>query len=65
MSTTKKAGHKPELERLQGLHAALMDAMDSSLVRAPLDFQEPGKRILDSGTADGPYIVLALIPPFC
>jgi hypothetical protein len=53
METTKTAGHRPELERLRGLHAALMDGMDGHLVTAPIDFEEPGKRILDSGTADG------------
>lgn len=53
METTKAAGHSPELERLRGLHAALMDGMDGNLVPAPVDFEEPGKRILDSGTADG------------
>lgn len=55
MDTTKKAGHRPEIERLKGLHAALFDAMDKQLVCAPLNFQEPGKRVLDSGTADGRY----------
>lgn len=60
METTKLAGHSPELERLRGLHAALMDGMDEQLVTAPIDFQEPGKRILDSGTADGKIINTSL-----
>ncbi|KAH8731285.1 methyltransferase SirN-like protein [Phaeosphaeriaceae sp. PMI808] len=56
MDMTKKSGHTPELQRLQGLHAALMDSMDQNLICAPIDFKESGKRILDSGTADGIWL---------
>lgn len=37
------------------LHAIYDDAMDGKLSLAPTDLQEPRKRILDSGTADGQY----------
>lgn len=53
MNMTKKAGHAAELQRLADLHAVFLDAMDGKLVLAPINLQEPGKRILDSGTADG------------
>lgn len=55
MNMTKKAGHTAELQRLADLHAVLMDAMNGKLILAPIELQEPGKRILDSGTADGQY----------
>ncbi|KAA8651174.1 hypothetical protein EYZ11_007038 [Aspergillus tanneri] len=56
MNMTKKAGHTAELQRLVDLHAVYDDAMDGKLVLAPIDLQEPGKRILDSGTADGTWL---------
>lgn len=55
MDMTKKAGHTAELERLAALHATYYDAMDGKLVLAPLNLQEPGKKILDCGTADGKW----------
>ncbi|KAH0598266.1 hypothetical protein MHUMG1_03561 [Metarhizium humberi] len=56
MNMTKKAGHTAELQRLVDLHAVFLDAMDGKLVLAPINLQEPGKRILDSGTADGIWL---------
>ncbi|KND88298.1 hypothetical protein TOPH_07103 [Tolypocladium ophioglossoides CBS 100239] len=56
MNMTKKAGHTAELQRLADLHAVFMDAMDGKLILAPINLQEPGKRILDSGTADGIWL---------
>ncbi|KAE8366431.1 S-adenosyl-L-methionine-dependent methyltransferase [Aspergillus caelatus] len=56
MDMTKKAGHTAELERLVALHETYYDAMDGKLVLAPLDLQEPGKKILDCGTADGIWL---------
>ena len=53
MDMTKKAGHMPELQRLIDLHAVYDDAMGGKLVLAPVNLEEPGKRILDAGTADG------------
>lgn len=55
MDMTKKAGHKPELQRLTDLHAVFKDAMNGTFILAPIDLQEPGKRILECGTADGQY----------
>lgn len=56
MEMTKKAGHKPELLRLIDLHAVYDDGMGGKLVLAPVDLEEPGKRILDAGTADGTWL---------
>ncbi|KAL8857425.1 MAG: hypothetical protein Q9178_006052 [Gyalolechia marmorata] len=56
MKTTKEAGHTPEIQRLIDLHAVLNDAMDGQLILAPINLEEPGKRILDSGTADGTWL---------
>ncbi|KAL8721650.1 MAG: hypothetical protein Q9225_001699 [Loekoesia sp. 1 TL-2023] len=53
---TKKAGHTAELQRLADLHAVYEDTMDGKLILAPIDLQEPGKRILDCGTADGTWL---------
>ena len=61
MNMTKEAGHTPEIQRLIDLHAVLNDAMNGQLVLAPINLEDPGKRILDSGTADGEYIC----PPPC
>ncbi|KAL8727350.1 MAG: hypothetical protein Q9166_006118 [cf. Caloplaca sp. 2 TL-2023] len=52
MNMTKKAGHTGELQRLVDLHAVYNDAMDGQLILTPINLEEPGKRILDSGTAD-------------
>lgn len=35
------------------LHAVYNDAMNGQLILTPINLEEPGKRILDSGTADG------------
>ncbi|KAK1979520.1 methyltransferase SirN-like protein [Colletotrichum cereale] len=56
MNMTKNAGHTSEIQRLADLHATYRDAMKGNLVLAPLDLDEPGKRILDSGTADGVWL---------
>lgn len=56
MNMTKEAGHTPEIQRLIDLHAVYNDAMDGQLILAPINLEEPGKRILDSGTADGQSI---------
>ncbi|KAL8885287.1 MAG: hypothetical protein Q9215_006836 [Flavoplaca cf. flavocitrina] len=56
MSMTKEAGHTPEIQRLIDLHAVLNDAMNGQLILAPINLEEPGKRILDSGTADGTWL---------
>jgi len=53
MDMTKKAGHRPELQRLIDLDAVYDDALGGKLILAPINLEEPGKRILDSGTADG------------
>jgi hypothetical protein len=53
MEMTKNLGHQPELLRLRALDATYEDALEGKLVVAPLDMNEPGKKILDSGTADG------------
>ncbi|KAL8753158.1 MAG: hypothetical protein Q9199_005243 [Rusavskia elegans] len=52
MNMTKEEGHTPEIQRLIDLHAVYNDAMDGQLILAPINLQAPGKRILDSGTAD-------------
>lgn len=55
MKVIKEAGHTTELQRLDDLHAAHENAMDGKLILAPIDLWEPGKRIFDSGIADGQY----------
>jgi hypothetical protein len=42
-----------EAERLLMQHTVLIDALDNQIVCVPLNFSEPGLKILDSGTADG------------
>ncbi|RDL31027.1 Uncharacterized protein BP5553_09816 [Venustampulla echinocandica] len=56
MNMTKDLGHKPELQRLVSLDATYDDALGGKLVVAPINMNEPGKRILDSGTADGTWL---------
>ncbi|RYP41292.1 hypothetical protein DL767_001146 [Monosporascus sp. MG133] len=56
MQMTKNLGHKPELLRLIALDATYDDALEGKLVVAPIDMNEPGKKILDSGTADGTWL---------
>ncbi|KAJ5793492.1 hypothetical protein N7457_000091 [Penicillium paradoxum] len=56
MQMTKELGHKPELLRLIALDATYDDALEGKLVVAPIDMNEPGKKILDSGTADGTWL---------
>ncbi|KAB8071233.1 hypothetical protein BDV29DRAFT_197544 [Aspergillus leporis] len=56
MEMTKNLGHKPELLRLRALDATYDDALEGKLVVAPIDMNEPGKKILDSGTADGTWL---------
>ncbi|OQD64738.1 hypothetical protein PENPOL_c007G04877 [Penicillium polonicum] len=56
MQMTKSLGHKPELLRLRALDATYDDALEGKLVIAPVDLNEPGKKILDSGTADGTWL---------
>ncbi|KAL8943875.1 MAG: hypothetical protein Q9211_000814 [Gyalolechia sp. 1 TL-2023] len=53
MNITKKEDHTPEIQRLTDLHAVSNDAMHGQLIVPPINLEEPGKRILDSGTADG------------
>lgn len=53
MNMTKDAGHTPEIQRLTDLHTVFNDALNGKLVLAPLNLDEPGKRILEAGTADG------------
>jgi pseurotin biosynthesis methyltransferase len=55
MDLQKTSGHTSELQRLRDLHAVLKNALDGKLVQAPIDLSQPGKRILDSGTADGAF----------
>ncbi|KAL8780326.1 MAG: hypothetical protein Q9213_006524 [Squamulea squamosa] len=55
MNMTKEAGHKPEIQRLIDLDAVYKDAMNGQLILAPINLEEPGKRILDSGTADAQH----------
>lgn len=56
MQMTKKLGHRPELLRLAALDATYDDALGGNLVLAPVGMSEPGKRILDAGTADGTWL---------
>ncbi|KAI1778542.1 methyltransferase SirN-like protein [Hypoxylon cercidicola] len=56
MQMTKKLGHRPELLRLAALDATYDDALGGNLVLAPVDMGMPGKKILDSGTADGTWL---------
>ncbi|KAJ0414064.1 hypothetical protein BJY00DRAFT_321355 [Aspergillus carlsbadensis] len=56
MEMTKGLGHEPELSRLRALDATYDDALEGQLVISPIDLAEPGKRILDSGTADGTWL---------
>ncbi|KAK1966751.1 methyltransferase SirN-like protein [Colletotrichum sublineola] len=56
MEMTKNEGHTTELQRLADLHATYYDAMEENLVLAPVNLDEPGKRILDAGTADGVWL---------
>ncbi|KAL4984502.1 hypothetical protein BDW68DRAFT_180585 [Aspergillus falconensis] len=50
MEMTKNLGHTPELLRLRALDATYDDALEGKLVVAPINLNEPGKKILDSGT---------------
>jgi hypothetical protein len=61
MEMTKKLGHQPELLRLRALDATYDDVLEGKLVVAPLDMSEPGKKILDSGTADGKVVHFHLV----
>lgn len=61
MQMTKSLGHKPELLRLRALDATYDDALEGKLVIAPVDLNEPGKKILDSGTADGKQFSVVLL----
>ncbi|KAI0401754.1 S-adenosyl-L-methionine-dependent methyltransferase [Xylaria palmicola] len=45
-----------ERKRLASNHLIAKDAMDGKLVRAPIDFSQP-RKILDSGTADGTWLL--------
>ncbi|KAL8663348.1 MAG: hypothetical protein Q9202_003984 [Teloschistes flavicans] len=45
-----------KIQRPMDLHAVYNDAMNGLLILTPINLEEPGKRILDSGTADGQYI---------
>lgn len=56
MASTKRAGHVAELERLANNHAVFKDAMGQKLLFAPVDLHTSGKRILDSGAADGTWL---------
>ena len=58
MATTKRAGHKAELERLANQHAYFKHALDGQLVQAPIDLSQPGLKILDCATADGKSCVI-------
>ncbi|KAI1384529.1 S-adenosyl-L-methionine-dependent methyltransferase [Hypoxylon trugodes] len=49
-------GHEGELQRLADQHDVLTYASDNKLVFAPVDFSQPGLRILDSGCADGLWL---------
>lgn len=53
MDMTKNEGHTGELNRLTDLHTVYNDALEGKLVVAPLNLEEPGKRVLEAGTADG------------
>mgnify|MGYP001658028734 CR=1 FL=1 len=61
MRMTKNLGHKPELLRLVALDATYDDALGGRLVVAPIDMNKPGKKILDSGTADGKLLTSDLL----
>ncbi|KAL0929924.1 uncharacterized protein CTRU02_215133 [Colletotrichum truncatum] len=56
MNMTEDVGHSPELQRLRDLNAVYFDALDHKLAVAPVNLDEPGKSILDSGTADGIWL---------
>ena len=47
--------NKHELARLESQHEVMVHAM-GKLVFAPIDFSDPGLRILDSGTANGRWL---------
>lgn len=57
--TKDQDDNKSEKARLSGQHEVLVDAMGgiSKAVVAPLDTSKSGLRILDSGTADGRWIL--------
>ncbi|KAI0471151.1 hypothetical protein F4859DRAFT_522428 [Xylaria cf. heliscus] len=42
-----------EAERLMAQHLVLIDALDGRIVLPRIDLEQPGLKILDSGTADG------------
>ncbi|KAI7773688.1 methyltransferase [Diaporthe eres] len=56
MDLAKNTGHVAELKRLSDLNAVFFDALNGQFVQAPLDLKTSGKRILDSGTADGIWL---------
>ncbi|KAI0126667.1 hypothetical protein BJ170DRAFT_684249 [Xylariales sp. AK1849] len=55
--TKSRDDNKSEKERLGGQHEVMMDAMSNQAVIAPLDLSRSSLRILDSGTADGRWLL--------
>lgn len=53
MDDAKKRGLHEEISRLTDNHLVYTDAAGGKLSFAPVDWQKPGLRILDSATADG------------
>lgn len=55
--TKDRDENKSEKERLAGQHDVITNAMGGRLLFAPVDLSKPGLRILDSGTADGRWLL--------
>lgn len=53
MEDAKRRGYQEEIDRLTDNHLVYTDAAGGKLSFAPIDWQQPGLRILDSATADG------------
>ncbi|KAL7940351.1 hypothetical protein V8C42DRAFT_243880 [Trichoderma barbatum] len=56
MEDVKQRGYQEEIDRLTDNHLVYTDAADGKLSFAPLDWQKPGLRVLDSATADGLWL---------
>lgn len=53
MEDAQRRGFQEEIDRLTDNHRVYTDAAGGKLSFAPIDWQQPGLRILDSATADG------------
>nr|WNS47937.1 FunG [Talaromyces coalescens] len=56
MEDAKRRGFQEEIDRLTDNHLVYTDAAGGKLSFAPIDWQKPGLRILDSATADGIWL---------